>query len=60
MVQIALKILLGCNPGQQLPGCNLKLAPILRGREKPKKKADPSRLVDGRFNKQRNGNSLSA
>lgn len=36
----------------EFPGENLKLA--LEGKERPKKKADHSRLVDGRFNKQEN------
>ena len=35
----------------------MKLAPIHKGKEKPKKEADHSRLVGGRFNKQRNSHT---
>lgn len=36
------------------PWWNLKLDPYTEGNERPKKEAVHSRLVDGRFNKQRN------
>ena len=41
----------------EIPGWNVKLAPIYKGKEKPKEEADHSRLVGGRFNKQRNSHT---
>ena len=38
----------------KLPRCNLKLAPIVKGRERGTKEAGHFRLVGGGFNKHRN------
>ena len=46
--------IVGLQDPQEFPRCNLKLALIFKGREKLKKEAGHFRLVDGRFNKQRN------